>query len=68
MRYAGHALRHASLFDLVVKCAVCVLETSVTVKQRMRAGVGLDCLVEGLEYQRIVVVLTYDKGDDTTVV
>ena len=68
VRHAGHTLRHACLFELVVKCAVRVLEASVAVEQRMRVRVGPDRLVEGFEHQRIVVALADDVGDDASVI
>ena len=68
MRHAGHALRHARLFELVVECAVRVLEAPVAVEQRMRVGICLDRLVESFEYQRIVVALADNEGDDAPVI
>lgn len=68
VRHTGHALRHACLFELVVEGSVRILETSVAVEQRMRVGISLYRLVEGLEYQRIVVALADDVGDDAPVI
>ena len=68
VRYAGHTLRHAHLFEFVVKCPIRVLEPSVAVEQRVRVRIGLHRLVEGLEHQRIVVPFAYDVGNDASVV
>ncbi len=67
VRHTGHALRHACLFELVVEGSVRILETSVAVEQRMRVWIGLHCLVEGLEHQRIVVALADDVSDNAPV-
>ena len=64
---AGHTLRHSSLYKFLVECSACVLEASVTVEQRMCVRIGLNCLVEGFENQRIVVALTKHIGHDAPV-
>lgn len=63
----GHTLRHSRLHKLLVKCPVCVLETSVAVKQGMCVRTGLHRLVKGFENQRIIVVLTEHMGHDAPV-
>ena len=40
MRHTGHTLRHACLYELVVECAVGVLEPSVAVKQGCASGLA----------------------------
>ncbi len=67
VRHAGHALRHACLFELVVEGTVRILETSVAVEQRMCVGIRLYSFVEGLEHQRIVVALADDVSDNAPV-
>ena len=67
MRHAGHTLRHPRLHELVVKCAVGVLEPSVAVKQRMRVRIVPNSLVEGLENQRIVIAFTQHVGHNAPV-
>lgn len=66
--HTGHALLHTGLLKFAVKCTVRILEAPVTVKQRMCVGVCLYRPVKSLEYQRIVVALAEDKGNDTPVV
>lgn len=67
MRYAGHTLRHARLYELVVEGTVGVLETSVAMKQGMCVRISLHSFVEGFENQRIVVVLTERVRHNTPV-
>ena len=67
MRHAGHTLRHTRLHELVVKYAVGILKSPVTVEQRMRVRIGLHSLVKGLENQWIVVALTEYVGHDAPV-
>ena len=63
----GHTLRHSRLHKLLVKCPVCVLETSVAVKQGMCVRIGLHRFVKGLENQRIVVAFAEYIGHNTPV-
>ena len=56
--YAGHALYHTGLFQLVVKGSAGVLESPVAVEERMRVRVGRNCPVQGLENQRVIVAFT----------
>jgi hypothetical protein len=63
----GHTLRHSRLHKLLVKCPVCVLETSVAVKQGMCVRIGLHRLVKGFENQRIVVAFAEYIGHNTPV-
>ena len=67
MCHTGHALHHSRLYELLVKYSACVLEASVTVEQRMCIRVDLNGSVKGLEYERIVIVLTQRIGHDTPV-
>ena len=66
--HAGHALRHTGLLQLVMEGTVGVLKTSVTMKERMRIGIGLYGSVEGLEYQWIVIPVAYHISDNATVI
>ena len=68
MGHTGHTLCHSGFFKLVMKHPVCILETSVAVEQRVRIWVGLDCFLQGLIYQRIVVVVTDNVGNDAAVI
>ena len=67
VRNSGHTLRHASLYKFVVEGTVGILKSSVAVKQGMCVRIGLNCLVEGFENQRIVVALTKHIGHDAPV-
>ena len=68
VRHTGHALRHPSLFEFVVKGSAGVLESSVTVEQRMGVRVGLNSLVKGFIDKRVVVAHTDYKGDNTPII
>ena len=63
----GHALRHASLHELVVEGAVGVLESSVTMEQGMRVRIGFHSLIKGLENQRIVIAFAEHIGHNAPV-
>ena len=67
VRNAGHTLRHSGLYKFVVEGTVGILKSSVAVKQGMCVRIGLNCLVEGFENQRIVVALTKHIGHDAPV-
>ena len=67
VRNSGHTLRHAGLYKFVVEGTVGILKSSVAVKQGMCVRIGLNCLVEGFENQRIVVALTKHIGHDAPV-
>ena len=67
MRHTRHALRHSSLHELVVEGAVGVLETSVTMEQRMRIRIDLHGLVKGLENQRIIIAFAEHVRHNTPV-
>ena len=63
----GHTLCHSGLYKFVVEGTVGILKSSVAVKQGMCVRIGLNCLVEGFENQRIVVALTKHIGHDAPV-
>ena len=60
--------RHTGFLQLVMEGTVGVLKPSVTMKERMGAGIGFHSPVKGPENQRIVIPVTYDIGDNTTVI
>ena len=66
--YTGHALHHALFFQFVMEIPVRILEASIAVKQRMGIRIGFYRLVKGLEYQWVVVMLTNNKGYDSSIV
>lgn len=68
VRYTGHALRHPCFHKFVVKGSVRVLEASVAVKQRMCAWICPYRLIEGFIYQRIVITVTNDIGNNAAVI
>ena len=64
----GHALRHPCLFKFGVELTVRVLVPPVTMEERMGAWIGRYGLIQSLEYQRIVVVVTDHCRNDTAVI
>ena len=66
--YTRHTLRHTGFFQHMVKGAVCVLETAVTVEQRMCIWVSLHCGLECIEHNGIVIVFTNNIRNNTSVV
>lgn len=65
---SGHALLHLCGFQLVVKDSVRILETSVAMEQRMCIGVSCYGSIQCIEHQGIVIAVTDNKCDDSTVV
>ena len=59
----GHTLRCMDTVQLCFELPVGVLAASVTVKQRMGAGVGPHCSVKGVKNKLIVVGLTSEIGN-----
>lgn len=68
MRNTGHALDHARMLQFVVEGAVRILKTTVTVEQWVCIGIGGNGSVKGLEYQWIIVTLTYHKGNNAAII
>ena len=66
--YTGHTLCHSLFFQFVVEIPVRILEASIAVEQRTGIRIGFYRLVKGLEYQRVVVMLTNNKGYDSSIV
>jgi len=66
--YSGHTLSHLRLLQLVVEYSVGVLETSVAMKQRMGIWIGFNSGIQGVEYERIIIAVTNNKGNDSAVV
>ena len=66
MGHSGHALLHMMLFEPCRELLASVLETSVTVKQRM--GIRLNCYscIKCVHNKRIVVVVTYTRHYTTS--
>ena len=57
--YTRHTLCHTGFFQHMVKGSVCVLETAVTVEQRMCIWVSLHCGLECIEHNGIVLSLIH---------
>ena len=68
MSRTGHALGHACCFELAMKCPVRVLNAPVTMKERHGSGIFADRLGKRLKHKWVIVVLTYDEGDNAPVV
>ena len=66
--YPGHALGHPGSLQPGMESAVGVLEASVAVEQGMGIRVGLHRLVKGLEYQRIIITVSYHISHDPPVI
>ena len=62
-----HALGHTSSYYLLVELKVCILEASVTVKQRMCIRIILDRQIERSEDQWIVISISNHIWHDTSV-
>lgn len=63
----GHTLSHSCLLQLVMKYPAGILESSITVKQRMCVRVCLDGLIKGFINKGIIVALTDSIGNDAPV-
>ena len=51
-----------------MKCTVCILKPSITVKQRMCIRIGSHSRIKGVVYQRVVVAVSNHVGDYSSVV
>ena len=58
LRYSGHTLSHAGIFQFGMECPVGVLESSVAVAKGSSSRISAHCLVESSEHQRIVIMVT----------
>ena len=66
--YAGHTLCHSSLLQFVVEYSVCILKPSIRMKDRVSIWIYLHRLVKGLEYKRVIVSISDDERDDTSII
>ena len=66
--HARHTLRHTGFLQHMVKGSVGVLKTTVTVEQWMCIRIGFHCSLECVKHNRIVVVVTNNIRNDTSVV
>ncbi len=64
----GHALYHAGFGQHTVECAVSILETSVTVTQRVRIRISGNRCPECIKHQRIVVGIPNHIADNSPVI
>ena len=66
--YSGHALRHPGLGQHTVECAVRVLESSVTVGERVGIRICVNRCLERVKYQRIVIGIPNHIADNSPVI
>ena len=66
--YTRHTLHHTGIFQHLVKGSIGVLETTVTVKQWMCVWIGLHSSFECVEHNRVVVAVTNNIRNDTSVI
>ena len=63
-----HTLCHASIDQPLVEVSVGILKSTVTVEDRMRIRIVLDCLCKRVEHKFVVVCILNHKGNNTSVV
>ena len=62
--HSGHALCHPLLVQFLTKLPAGILESPVTVEQRVCIRILLHRQIKSLKYQLVVVALANGKGDD----
>ena len=67
MRYTGHTLLHADRPQLLVENSACILESPVTVEQRVGLRFGLDGSVKGIKDELVVVAVSNGVSNDSPV-
>ena len=65
---SGHTLLHFCCLQLVIEYPVCILETSVTMEQRVCIWIGCYGSIQSIKYERIIVSVTDDIGHDSAVI
>ena len=65
--YAGHALQHSGFFKHGVKGSIRILVSPVAVEQRMSFRICRNSSSEGIEDQRIIIVITDYEGYNTPI-
>ena len=65
---SGHALLHVMFLQSCVELPACILESPVTMKQRMSVRFKSHCSVEGIHNQRIVIAVSDLESDNSTVI
>lgn len=68
LSHTRHALLHAGFLQFVMEGAIGILKAPITMKQRMSVRIGFHGPVKGLKNQGIVIPVTYDMGNNTTVI
>ena len=63
-----HTLYHASIDQPLVEVSVGILKSTVTVEDRMRIRISLDCLCKSVEHKFVVVCIPNRKGNKTSVI
>ena len=65
---SGHTLGHAGFGQHMVECAISILESSVTVAQRVSIRVCSDCFPECVKHQWIVIGIPDHIADNSSVI
>lgn len=65
---SGHTLYHFCSIQLCSEAFARVLESTVTMEQRMCVGIFLNCFLKGIEYQFIIVAGTNFIGHNPSVI
>ena len=68
MPNAGHGLLHTLLRELELECFTGILESPVTVEQRVCIRIFANCLLKCVKYQLVVIASAYDVGDNRLVI
>lgn len=64
---SGHTLGHACITELGIKSAVCILEASVAMEQRVCVRICRDCCIECIKHQRIIIMVSDDMRNNSPV-
>ena len=64
---SGHTLLHFCFLQFVIEYPVCVLESSVTVEQRMCIRICLNSSFQCIEYLRVIVAVADNKRNNSAV-
>lgn len=62
--YTGHTLAYTGPFHNFLKRAAGVLDAPVTMQQRLCVRIFLECLLEGIQYQRSIIAAAQGEWND----
>ena len=68
MPNAGHGLLHTLLREFELECFTGILESPVTVEQRVCIRIFANRLLKCVKHQLVVIVSAYDVGDNRPVI